>query len=373
MKKVYNRLDMSKRDDYLHFVTGDFEKMNVTTKKTKGIPPEKKKKIICSVTIIIIAAAMIAGIVIYNSMKAEYKSSTKNSFTMGTVVTVKLYGDEYNYAAKGIVNDLVASIDETISWRKASSATAELNQNHTVQNNTLSDIISTCNKISADSNGAFDLTIGKVSRLWNFDEGDKTVPSDKAIKATLKTTDYRTLIALGAQVESKKGQAVDLGSVGKGYACDVVKAFLEKSDVKGAVVSVGGSIVAYGNRNKAGDKWRIAIRDPQKEQGYIGTVNIDEGFVSTSGDYEKYFEKDGKKYHHLLDARTGYPAESDLTSVTIICDSGLKSDALSTACYILGKEEGTKLAEKYGVGAVFIDKQMNIMTVGDVDFERLEG
>ncbi|MCM1364593.1 MAG: FAD:protein FMN transferase [Faecalibacterium sp.] len=345
--------------------------MNKKAKKSSGMNPEKKKKIISAVVAVTATVIIIAVVIFYNSMKQEYDSMTKNSFTMGTVVTVKTYGDENNYAAKGTINDLVASLDKTISWRENGSAIALLNKNTHVQNSAISDVVNTCNKLSADSDGAFDLTIGNVSRLWDFDSGNEILPSDKDIKKALATVDYTSLVTTGAQIECKKGQSVDLGSVGKGYACDIVKAFLEKTEIKGAVVSVGGSIVAYGDRNKAGDKWRVAIRDPQNEKGYIGTVNIDEGFVSTSGDYEKYFEKDGKKYHHLLDARTGYPAESDLTSVTIVCGSGLLSDALSTACYVLGKDEGTKLAEKYGVGAVFIDKQMNITTVGDVDFERL--
>ncbi|MCM1543979.1 MAG: FAD:protein FMN transferase [Ruminococcus sp.] len=345
--------------------------MKKNSKKASGIAPEKKKKIISAVAASVAVVLIVCAAVLYNYMKAEFKSSTKNSFTMGTVVTVKLYGDENNYAAKGTVNDLVAQLDDVISWRKSDSATASLNKNGFVQNSTIADIVSACRKVSNNSSGAFDLTIGNVSRLWDFDSGSKKIPNDKDIKDALKSVEYKSLEVAGIQAECGKDQSVDLGSVGKGYACDVVKAFLEKSDVKGGVVSVGGSIVAYGNRNRAGDKWRIAIRDPQNEQGFIGTVNIDEGFVSTSGDYEKYFEKDGKKYHHLLDARTGYPAESDLTSVTIVCNSGLLSDALSTACFVLGKEEGMKLAEKYEVGAVFIDKQMNITTVGNIDFERL--
>lgn len=344
--------------------------MSKKNKKASGKSSEKKKKIIASVLGILIMIALIAGIVVYNVRKTDYEYGEKSSFTMGTVVTAKLYGDDEHYAAKGLVNDLAAKVDTEISRYKENSAVYELNKNAVSQSSTLSDIVNVCRKISSESDGAFDLTIGKVSALWNFDADKKIVPSDKDIKNALKTVDYTSLEASGAQVKCQKGQAVDLGSVGKGYACDVIKAFLEKSELKGAVVSVGGSIVAYGKRNPAGDKWRIAIKDPQNENGYIGTVNINEGFVSTSGDYEKTFEKNGKKYHHLLDARTGYPAESDLTSVTIVCDSGILSDALSTACFVLGKEKGTALAEKYGVGAVFIDKQMNVSTVGEIDFER---
>ena len=97
---------------------------------------------------------------------------------------------------------------------------------------------------------------------------------------------------------------------------------------------------------------------------------MDEGFVSTSGDYERYFEKDGRRYHHILDATTGYPAETDIISVTVVCDSGIVSDALSTACFILGEENSLDLLSEYNASAVFVDKDMNISTVGEIDFEK---
>ena len=108
---------------------------------------------------------------------------------------------------------------------------------------------------------------------------------------------------------------------------------------------------------------------PANENEFLGVVSLDEGFVSTSGDYERYFEKDGKRYHHILDATTGYPAETDIISVTVVCDSGLVSDALSTACFILGEENSREILSEYNASAVFVDKDMNISTVGEIDFE----
>ena len=149
----------------------------------------------------------------------------------------------------------------------------------------------------------------------------------------------------------------------------MLKAYFDSSDMKGAIVSVGGSILAWGNYNKAGDKWQIAVAHPRNEGEYLGVLSIDEGFVSTSGDYERYFEKDGKRYHHILDATTGYPAETDIISVTVVCDSGIISDALSTACFILGYEKSQELLKECNASAIFVDKDMNISTVGEIDFE----
>ena len=152
-------------------------------------------------------------------------------------------------------------------------------------------------------------------------------------------------------------------------ACDMLKTYLDSSNMQGAVISVGGSILAWGNYNKAGDKWQIAVAHPRNEGEYLGVLSLDEGFVSTSGDYERFFEKDGKRYHHILDATTGYPAETDTISVTVVCDNGLISDALSTACFILGEENSRELLGEYNASAVFVDKDMNISIVGDIDFE----
>ena len=165
------------------------------------------------------------------------------------------------------------------------------------------------------------------------------------------------------------GVKIDLGAVGKGMACDMLKAYFDMSDMQGAIISVGGSILAWGDHNKAGDKWQIAIAHPRSEGEYLGVLSLDEGFVSTSGDYERYFEENGKRYHHIIDATKGYPAETDLVSVTIVCDSGIISDALSTACFILGEEKSMPLLEKYAASAIFVDKDMNISVVGDIDFE----
>ena len=149
----------------------------------------------------------------------------------------------------------------------------------------------------------------------------------------------------------------------------MLKNYFDSSNMQGAVVSVGGSILAWGDYNKSGDKWKIAVSHPRNEGEYLGVHSIDEGFVSTSGDYERYFEENGKRYHHIIDATKGYPAETDVISVTVVCDSGLLSDALSTACFILGEEMSVPLLEKYDASAIFVDKDMDISVVGDIEFE----
>lgn len=338
------------------------------TVKTKT-SVEKRRKILTGVLCVFAAVLIIGSALVYNGFKKEFQSSTKNAVAMGTVVTAKTYGKNTASINETIVS-CVQQLDDVISWRVKDSAVSKINSGQTVGLSSLSSAINACNDVSKNSNGAFDVTIGPVSTLWGFGTENERLPKKAEIENALKKVDYKKLKVSGSKISCAKGQFVDLGAVGKGYACDLVKQYLEKTDVSGAVVSVGGSILAYGKRNKAGDKWRIAVRDPRNENGFIGTVLVKEGFVSTSGDYEKYFEKAGVRYHHLLDARTGYPANSGLISVTVVCSNGLLSDALSTACFVLGKEEGQKLLEKYGASGVFVDSSQNVTTFGDIDFER---
>ena len=130
--------------------------------------------------------------------------------------------------------------------------------------------------------------------------------------------------------------------------------------MSGGVISAGSSILTFGTKPD-GSKFRVALRDPRGGQDdRIGIITATDTSISTSGDYEKYFEEDGVRYHHILDARTGYPADSGLISVTIVSDSGLLSDGLSTACFVLGKEKGEKLLETYGAEGVFIDQNKKV-------------
>ena len=293
----------------------------------------------------------------------------KSVIAMGTVVTEKIYSENPATAIKDITS-IINGLEDTISWRKENSAVAILNKEGKVQNKYLGEVIYNMQSLSGLTDGKFDLTIGKVSRLWNIGEETQRVPSEKEIKEALKTVGAEKVQAQGYTLSVDEGTLLDFGAIGKGYACDLIYAYLQGTDAKGAVVSVGGSIVAYGDYNKKGDKWRIAVTHPRETDKFIGIISLDEGFVSTSGDYERYFEEDGKRYHHILDATTGYPSESGLISVTVVAESGVLSDALSTACLLVGKDKAEELLSRYNASAVLVDENLNITTVGEIDFEK---
>lgn len=340
---------------------------------------------------------------IETSSPQEY---SKTDFVMSTVLSEKIYG------TKNVTQDIKEELDklekDQLSWREDHSVVSKINADaqkgiKTKLDSDMTSWVEDSLELAKRSNGAFDPTIGRLTRLWNIEGDNPKVPSKQEIKNTLEDTGYTKIhlekvesqntantkknvdkdikdnTAKNKETSEDTSQntntnesvssiyigdkcTLDLGAVGKGIACDVVQDYLKKQkEVSGAVIAVGGSILLYGSKADGSD-WNVAVQNPRGQDGEAmgvlslsGTTN-----VSTSGDYEKYFMQDGKRYHHILDPSTGYPADSGLISVTIVSDSGLLSDGLSTACFVLGKEKGQKLLETYGAEGIFIDQNKKV-------------
>lgn len=311
----------------------------------------KKKLNKKSLIAIILCAVIVFGIVSYDFISGR-SSCEKTSVAMGTVVTVKLFG----FGAKNDLDKIETEINglenSVLSWRKEGSDVYRINKGSGTQVSVSPDtvkIIGQCIDISDDCGGVFDITIGNVTKLWDFGGNNQRLPSDDEIKTALGSVGYKNVSISGNAVQIKKGQSLDLGAVGKGFVCDKIKELLDKGRTKSAVVSVGGSLLIYGNRT-----FSIGIINPDNDKQSMGTLKLKDTCVSTSGNYEKYFEQDGKRYHHILNATTGYPATSEFKSVTVVCESGLISDALSTVCYIAGYRKSIEILKKFDAEAVFI-------------------
>ena len=206
------------------------------------------------------------------------------------------------------------------------------------------------------SGGAFDLTIEPVSALWDFKADKPTVPSSDAIAHAVSHVDYTKIDIQDNTVTLEDPEAgIDLGAIAKGYIADQVKTYLKKQGIKHAIINLGGNVDVIGTKPD-GSKYNIGIQKPFDESGEaITSVQLKDQTVVTSGIYERYFKKNGKLYHHILDPRTGYPCENNLYSVSIITDSSTKADALSTTCFLLGYEKGMELIQSMdGVEAIFI-------------------
>lgn len=213
------------------------------------------------------------------------------------------------------------------------------------------------------SDGCFDITIDSASRLWNFKNNEtKQLPDPDALAEAVTHIDYRSINLEGNTVIVSDPEAkIDLGGIAKGYIADRLKEYLESQDVEHALINLGGNMVAVGNRYDGTD-FRIGIQKPFEKTGIsLAAVSISDCSVVTSGNYERYFEKDGVIYHHILDPDTGYPVQNDLNQVTVISDYSVDGDALSTTCFALGLDEGMDLIRKLDdIEAVFVTKDGEI-------------
>lgn len=326
-------------------------------KLLERIPPRGAK--IATLALLALGVLLVAA-ALYLNFGVD-RGTTVTTYSMGSYVQQTVYGKKQEEAAQQAAS-AVTQLEDLISWRKEDSDVARLNQaageDFLEIDSRTYEILESSLAVCGASGGAFDVTIAPLSRLWDFD-GTPSLPEDSQIQEMKSRVDYTSLSLLedGTAALRKKGTALDLGAVGKGAACDAaVDAYLE-ANVSG-IVSVGGSVGVLGEKPN-GQPWHIALRDPES-QGSLGTLSIREGFVSTSGSYEKQFTQDGVTYHHLLDPATGYPAESGLVSVTVWSPTGTLSDALSTACFVLGLEDSLPLLEEFGAQAIFIDEEHHI-------------
>ena len=225
-------------------------------------------------------------------------------------------------------------------------------------------------RIAELSGGAFDVTIAPVSSIWDFTSGEAVLPDAEKIARAAKLVDYTKLELEGNTVRLPAGMMIDPGGIAKGYIADSVKAWLMDKGVRHAILSFGGNVVGIGTKPDGSD-WKVGIQDIDKATGeYMLVSRNNGGSTVTSGIYERGFDLDGVRYHHLLSTETGWPVQNELASVTIFSDSSMLGDALSTTAFVLGTEEGTRLIESLeGIEALFIARDRTVtMTSGAEEY-----
>ncbi len=289
----------------------------------------------------------------------------KSEILMDTIVTITVVSDSEKKAEVAIDRAFreLKRLDRLFNAFSPQSEVSDINRNAGKKKvKTAEDtvrLIGYALKIGELTDGAFDITVGAVTRLYDFHS--KVVPSMRQIRETLRYVDFRKVVIEGDRVYlPEKGMRIDPGGIAKGYAADRAIEILKTEGIKGALVAVAGDIKGYG-RKPDGSPWRVGIRDPRggREDIFAVVELRDEMAISTSGDYERYFIKDGKRYHHIIDPNTGLPAEG-LISVSVIGKEGTYTDSLATAVFIMGGEEGRKVAEELGYGVVMVDRKGNI-------------
>lgn len=313
---------------------------------------------------ITVSLCLVTAIVLsFSSCKEKF--TEKTSFAMESVLTMKIMTDDEEKSNElfTLINDAVIETDNTLSSTKEDSMVFQLNKSGSTEPspllmNIISDAVTVCSTLG----GKVDITLGRVTDLWGFSADSPSLPSDEDISTALESADPDNIKIdkENNKITLKQGTWLDLGAIGKGAACDRIFDKV-KSSTTPLIVTLGGTVFAYGEGPSDG-KWTIGIRDPFKDANSIfataelrPTAPKNAVFVSTSGSYEKTFTENGKVYHHILDPKTGYPAESEVISVTVSSCSGLNSDALSTYCFINGLNATTlETLEIYDAQAIFV-------------------
>lgn len=276
---------------------------------------------------------------------AAYKEASEYFEAMDTFMSVKVYDTDKTKAedaARG-VRELIQQLDSQLSARNETGEIGILNsQKSAVLSDENYKLIKTAIDYSVLTEGAFDISIFPLVKLWGFGDAP-SVPRSEDIEETLKYIDY-TGIVLGQDntVTLSEGQSIDLGAIAKGYAADRAVSYLKEQGIESAILSLGGNVYCLGRKN-GNDSWNIAVEDPTDDRNYLCTIKLTEKAVVTSGGYLRQFTEDGKVYHHILDPKTGYPAGAADTGVTIICQSSTLADALSTGCFVMGREKAFEL------------------------------
>lgn len=334
---------------------------------------------------VIILLLTLSAILSLSGCGQRLQTVQKVDTAMGTIISQTIYitsdvavGQDRTEA--NISDEVISCIQELekdyLSWRLETSEIYRINQtagsNQEVELSVfLSAVLDRCQKVYGASDGAFDYSVGSLARLWNIDkwaveQEDFVPPTQEQILHALQYVGGDKSGIDRSIAKLPKGMQLDLGAVGKGIALDEIRALLEqREEVMGGVISVGGSILTYGSKPDGG-KWNVGIVNPMDTSENIGVLQLSGGWcVSTSGDYERFVEANGERYHHILNPHTGRPADSGVHSVTILTQRGLDSDALSTACFVLGVEKGMELAENFQAEALFIlENGEVIMTEG---------
>lgn len=298
---------------------------------------------------ILLAALVVAGLGLAACRRAEPRQQSFQ--VMGTLGSVMAGTGEAarcgDYAA--ITLNRMRELEAILSVYSPTSELSRLNaaagQGLAPAGRHVSMLLSMALLYGTLSHGAFDVTVGPVVQAWGFSGGRKPAeaPSEATLREKLALVGYTNILVSGGKCGlAKPGMVVDLGGIAKGYAVDVCCRELIKQGAKDFVVNLGGNMRCYG-RPEAGRLWRVGVRDPFSADGTIGVIELSQGMaVSTSGNYERFVEIGGKRYAHIMDPRTGWPV-TGMAGVTVVAPSAVTADALSTALFVLGPAEGTKM------------------------------
>jgi thiamine biosynthesis lipoprotein len=294
-------------------------------------------------------------------------SAAESEFVLGTFCTVNLYGQGKPEQYRAVFGRL-RELEDILSANREGTDLDRVNRASGIEGALvrpeLIEVLGKALYYAELSGGAFDPAVGPLVKLWGIGTDEPRVPAEGEIAGALALVNYKDIeldTNRGAVLLRRQGMALDLGAIAKGYAADEAVKLLARLGINRGIIDLGGNIFAYGEREQ-GRPWRIGIQDPRENRGaYIGILDVSNKSVVTSGIYERYFEEDGRRYHHILSTKTGRPSETGLLSVTIAADSSADADALSTAAFALGWDKGRLLVDAVpGVDAIFVFEDLTV-------------
>lgn len=287
------------------------------------------------------------GGISYIKYQEEQKSCTKQLFAMDTFMSFTAYGKNCEKAVDAAIDE-VERLDALLSTGKETSEVSRINAagGGEVSEDTAV-ILQEAMEVYQRTEGLFDVSIYPLMELWGFPSQEYHVPTREELLEVLSLVDASKIAFDGTYIKLLEGQRIDFGGIAKGYTSARVMDIFQECGIHSGMVTLGGNVQVL-NKKLDGSKWQVAIRDPEHEGKILGVLGVENQAVITSGGYERYFEEDGNTYIHILNPRTGYPADKDLISVTVISEDGMLADALSTSLYLMGREEAVSYWERYG-------------------------
>ncbi len=310
-------------------------------------------------------ALLLLALAAFSGCGQKQEPVTKHGFYFDTVIQITLYDRKY----EPLIDDcfsMAEEFEQKVSKTLSGSEIYALNHAEgapvSLSEDTLS-LLQTGLAYCEKSGGSFDITIGALAELWDIKNNPGTIPEPDQIAAALATVGYENILLSGRTAAlANPDTQVDLGGLAKGYMADRMKDYLNEQGVCEGFINLGGNVLALGPK-KNGQPYTIGIQKPFADPGVsLLSVEISDGTVVSSGVYERYFQKDGKLYHHILDPSTGAPFENGLLSVTIFCPRSVDGDALSTTCFSLGAQEGLSLVESLpDTEAVFVTEELELL------------
>jgi len=295
-------------------------------------------------------------------LSCAQREYTYKKFLMGGQCNIKFYCNKEKNAKSALeeIDEELVRLDSLLNYFSPKSLVSEINHQHRAKlDKDILYLFSLSDSISRLTNGLFDISVAPLLEIWGFYQGEPKIPSARDIERAKKLVNFRKIELKSDSIFIPEGMRIDLGGIAQGFAADIVGDILRKLSIKSAIINIAGEVLAIG-RSPKNKPWRVGIKNPRGE-GIIEIVELEDGALSTSGDYEKFFMINGKRYPHIINPKTGVPAQ-EFASVTIFEEETAFSDGMATAVAVMGAGNGLKFLDSLKIkGIIYHEKDGKLL------------